>query len=90
MMDDHLGFGCYSSCRLLQVARKPPGFGFIDFDDPRDANTCQYRLSSSSVGASVPAVVVVAVSSSSSSDSRKKLHNFQVLYVDLAALVAAQ
>jgi hypothetical protein len=35
---DNIGHGYYySTCQLLQVARKPPGFGFIDFDDPRDA-----------------------------------------------------
>ena len=31
-------FERYGHLREAWVARKPPGFGFIEFEDPRDAN----------------------------------------------------
>ena len=34
-------FKRYGSVRDVWVARNPPGFAFIEFDDPRDAEVCQ-------------------------------------------------
>ena len=33
-------FGKYGSIRHIWVAKNPPGFGFVDFEDPRDAQDC--------------------------------------------------
>ena len=31
-------FGYYGKLRNVWVARNPPGFAFVEFDDPRDAD----------------------------------------------------
>uniref|UniRef100_A0A672NFJ8 Serine and arginine rich splicing factor 7b n=1 Tax=Sinocyclocheilus grahami TaxID=75366 RepID=A0A672NFJ8_SINGR len=30
-------FGCYGPLRTVWIARNPPGFAFVEFEDPRDA-----------------------------------------------------
>lgn len=35
-----LQFSNYGAIRSIWVARKPPGFAFVEFEDPRDADDC--------------------------------------------------
>mmetsp|Transcript_5512 Transcript_5512/g.12990 ORF Transcript_5512/g.12990 Transcript_5512/m.12990 type:complete len:99 (+) Transcript_5512:1554-1850(+) len=37
-------FGRYGRIHYTWVARKPPGFAFIDFEDPRDAEDAVRKL----------------------------------------------
>lgn len=37
-------FGRFGRIRNIWIARKPPGFAFIEFDDPRDAEDAVKKL----------------------------------------------
>lgn len=37
-------FGYYGPLRSVWVARNPPGFAFVEFEDPRDANDAVKEL----------------------------------------------
>ena len=42
-------FGRYGSVRNVWVARKPPGFAFVEMDDPRDAEDAVRKLDGSRI-----------------------------------------
>lgn len=41
--------GYYGALRSVWVARNPPGFAFVEFEDPRDADDCVRGLDGSSM-----------------------------------------
>jgi len=46
-------FGRYGRIHYTWVARKPPGFAFIDFEDPRDAEDAVRKLDDASASSSL-------------------------------------
>lgn len=45
-------FGSYGPLRTVWIARNPPGFAFVEFEDPRDADDAVRGLDGKSVLAS--------------------------------------
>ena len=54
-------FGKYGPLRNVWVARNPPGFAFVEFEDPRDAEDSVRGLDGTRVcGVSIPIFLTIA------------------------------
>ena len=53
-------FSRYGTVRNVWVARKPPGFAFVEMDDSRDAEDLESLRTSSPLGLGLPAVIINA------------------------------